>query len=465
MSASVLFICEKYYLRFYRPLAARLARCGIRPIWIALDGWDEWDHDSLDPTPAVATLVDASDVGCRTDIDALCAFERAVFARPELFRANYPYTLNVVGSLERAKPLADAWHRLTTALLARFSPHAVFLWNGRYLPYRAVSAACEAARQLVLTSEIGWIPGTIFVDRGALTTNTTDLFGRRFDDNPSTELGRADAFLDEYTARKATMVAQTLVPPSQVRQRVSADNEHCFLLLYGCQVDWDTNIVLGATRFRTNEAAVGFLMKCLAPIHDAHLIVKTHPLDSHQDHDRLREIIGDRGSIVSDVHPHALIEAADCVAVRNSTLGFEALCYGKPVLALEDAKYRHPRLTLEAADVADGTNVLRSVSNRMCRLPDPVVLRQFVLHLLDHYLMPVRYAYHFEPAKLALLAHLERSEAFTKLEHLLTQVAPSVISSRDDAAAQALDECQYRHASSSRSFLRHVRRLAQWMSS
>jgi len=52
----VLFICEKYYLRFYRPLAARLARSGFDPIWIALDGFDRWDYDRLDATPMIEAL-------------------------------------------------------------------------------------------------------------------------------------------------------------------------------------------------------------------------------------------------------------------------------------------------------------------------------------------------------------------------------------------------------------------------
>ena len=45
----------------------------------------------------------------------------------------------------------------------RFGPRAVFIWNGRYLPYRAVAAACEAVGQVLMTSEIGWIPGTILL--------------------------------------------------------------------------------------------------------------------------------------------------------------------------------------------------------------------------------------------------------------------------------------------------------------
>jgi hypothetical protein len=458
----VLFICEKYYLRFYRPIAHRLVREGFSPIWVALDGVDVWDYDYIDPTPAIETLVDGPHIERRDDIDALCRFERAVFERPNLFKANYSYTINVVRTLDRARRLAAAWYESTLALLARFQPHAVFVWNGRYLPYRAVSAACDAAGQLLLTSEIGWIPGTVFLDRGSLSSNTTDLMGRTFESTMAAETDRADAFLKDYTTRKATMVSQTLDSPSAVRQRLLG-KDGTFLLVYGCQVDWDTNVVIGARRFLSNETAVSFLMECASAIPGARLVVKTHPLDSETDDDRLREILGGRGTVVSDIHPHTLIEAADCIAVRNSTLGFEALCYQKPLLLLEVAKYKHPKLTLDARSVEEGSANLLSVSTKECTLPDPVTLRRFVLHLLDHYLVPARYDYFFEPAKLELLSHLGDSESYPGLLQLLRATAPPRVES-DDGALRAVGECALTHPQQQSFLSRQVRKLSDWVS-
>jgi hypothetical protein len=460
---TVLFICEKYYLRFYRPLAERLFRSGFEPVWVTLDGLDQWDYDYIDPGPAVNGLAEATEITCRDDIDALCVFERAVFERPNLFKANYSYTLDVVRTPERARRLAEAWYQSTLAFLVRFRPKAVFVWNGRYLPYSAVSAACEAGGQLLLTSEIGWIPGTIFLDRGRLSSNTTDLFGRSFQSASATDVGRADAFLADYTATKATMVSQTLVSASAVRQRLLGD-DGTFLLLYGCQVDWDTNVVIGARRFRSNEAAVFFLMDSVSAIPGARVVVKTHPLDSEKNDDRLRAIVRDKGTVISDIHPHTLIEAADCVAVRNSTLGFEALCYEKPLILLENAKYKHPRLTLEAGNVQEAASNLVSVANHRCNLPDPVILRQFILHALDHYLLPGRYDYLFEPGKLDILSHLSASESYEGLEHVLSEVAPPIVADADDRVLRALDACVLRHPQQQSFLHRQVRKLSEWMS-
>jgi Capsule polysaccharide biosynthesis protein len=462
MTRSVLFVCESYYLKFYKPLADRLSHSGFNPIWVSLDGDAQWPSAYLDPSSAIEGLAEVGDFNCASEqIDALCAFERAVFEGPQLFKDNYHYTLTTVRTADRARQLAAAWYQFSLALLLRFRPSAVFLWNGRYLPYSAVSSACAAARQLFLTSEIGWIPGTIFADRGALSTDTTDLAGRHFGPIAAADAARADAFLNDYRARKATMVSQTLGSPSEVRRQLLGDGK--FVLLYGCQVDWDTNVVIGARRFRTNESAVAFLIECADAVPGARIVVKTHPLDSQKAEDRLREMVGSRGTVVSDVHPHTLIEAADCVAVRNSTLGFEAICYGKPVVVLENAKYRHPGLTMDAANVGDTTSHLLSVAANRCDLPDRETLQQFVLHLVDHYLMPISYEYFFDPAKLELLSHFAHSDSYRTLEQLLNQVPSRAVVEVADAAVHAVDTCELRQPHR-RSFLRErLRGLADWI--
>ena len=456
---TVLFICEKYYLRFYRPVAAGLAASGFRPIWITVDARDQWDYEYVDPRAAIEDLTDTHEERRQEDRE-FCVFERAVFEQPDLFRSNYSYTMNVVRTLDRAGRLAAAWYEVTLAFIMRFQPSAVYVWNGRYLPYSAVSAACEAVGQLRLTSEIGWIPGTIFLDRGALSTTTTDLLDRSFESRAAADVARADAFLHDYTAQKATMVAQRLVSPSELRQRLlGADAK--FLLLYGCQVDWDTNVVIGARRFRSNEAAVAFLLECMSAIPAARIVIKTHPLDSEKKEDVLRQMVGGKGTVVSDVHPHALIEAADCVSVRNSTLGFETLCYEKPLLLLEDAKYKHPRLTLEARDVAHGAASLTSVATGSCTLPDRSVLRQFILHLLDHYLVPARYRYHFEPDKLDILSHLSHNDSHRVLAQVLREASAPANVDVNGRVLKAVERCKLHWG---RSFLfRHVRKTAEWL--
>ena len=458
----VLFVCEKYYLKFYRPLADRLVQFGFSPLWVTLDGPDHWDYDYLDPGPAIEQLTERPELQCRPSVDAICALERIVFERPDVFRKSYPYTLNVVRTFERARRLAEVWSQVTLALVARFQPRAVFVWNGRYLPYSAISAACEAAGQPFFTSEIGWLPGTIFLDRGRLSADTTDLFGRGAAAAATADEGRAVAFLTDYTVKKATMVSQRLLSPSDTRRNLlGADGR--FLLVYGCQVDWDTNVVIGARRFHSNASAVSFLLECMAGVPGARIVVKTHPLDSKDAETEVREIVGSRGTVVSDIHPHTLIEAADCVSVRNSTLGFEALCYGKPLIALEHAKYRDPKLTLKAENSTEGGANLQAIAAKRCTVPDRLALRQFMLHVIDHYLVPVGYRYFFEPEQLAILAHLERNDSYRQLHQVLCNVAPASVDADPDVVL-AIRRGEF-HRARRRSFLRRIaNKLVGWRS-
>jgi len=259
------------------------------------------------------------------------------------------------------------------------------------------------------------------------------------------------------------MVSQTMVPAAEVRERLlGADGT--FLLMYGCQVDWDTNVVIGARRFRSNAAAVSFLLECMAAVPGARIVVKTHPLDTENSETTLRDTVGGRGTVVSDIHPHALIEAADAVAVRNSTLGFEALCYGKPLIVLEDAKYRHPGLTLDARNVTEGAANLVSVLNKTCNVPDRVTLRRFIVHLVDRYLVPVHYRYFFEPEKLEILSHFAHNQSYQTLEQVLRRPGPPSLVDADDRVFRALQACEL-YRSPQLSFLqRQVRRFSDLLS-
>ena len=197
---------------------------------------------------------------------------------------------------------------------------------------------------------------------------------------------------------------------------------------HGCQVDWDTNVVIGARRFYSNEAAVSFLIECMSAIPGARIVVKTHPLDSEKKEDRLRQIIGQRGTVVSDIHPHTPIEAADCVSVRNSTPRLRGPLLPETAHPSRRCQIQHPKLTLEAGDIAEGSASLSRVLTNTCDLPDREALCKFILHAIDRYLVPVRYDYFFEPEKLDILSHFDHNQSYQALEQVLGEyLVPSTL--------------------------------------
>lgn len=71
---TVLFVCEKYYLRFYGPLAERLARSGYTPYG---SRWTAGRHGITTisiPGAAIEHTVKDRNFTCRDDIDSLCVF-------------------------------------------------------------------------------------------------------------------------------------------------------------------------------------------------------------------------------------------------------------------------------------------------------------------------------------------------------------------------------------------------------
>jgi glycosyltransferase involved in cell wall biosynthesis/predicted HAD superfamily hydrolase/tetratricopeptide (TPR) repeat protein len=84
------------------------------------------------------------------------------------------------------------------------------------------------------------------------------------------------------------------------------------------------------TGFPTTPATLMGLCRAVKKIPGTALVFKPHPLDS-QSYEAARQ---QGAQIVTNVNVHALIEAADTVAVQYTTLQFEAALYDKPLLLL-----------------------------------------------------------------------------------------------------------------------------------
>lgn len=114
----------------------------------------------------------------------------------------------------------------------------------------------------------------------------------------------------------------------------------------------------------------------LPPGHD--LVVKEHPLSIGRNPLSLLRRLG-RVPNVRLVHPressHELIEQAEAVAVISSTVGLEALLYGKPVLTLGQPFYSGYGVTLDVDSFAE----LREAVPALLRFrPDEARTRRFL---------------------------------------------------------------------------------------
>ena len=123
---------------------------------------------------------------------------------------------------------------------------------------------------------------------------------------------------------------------------------------------------------------------------DYRLVVKEHPSDHGRiDYSQLKEEYSEKGVIfLKKIPMKEVLKKAELVITLNSTVGIEALLYGKPVLTLGDAFYNIKGITYTLQDYED----LASAIN--CALKD-----EFNRELVDKFLYFLRYNYLVESSK------------------------------------------------------------------
>lgn len=117
----------------------------------------------------------------------------------------------------------------------------------------------------------------------------------------------------------------------------------------------DSAITIRAPQFQRQEEIVRYVAERVLPA-GAKLYVKPHIAAMHAySHAMLSEIarIPNVRLVDARIVAHRLIQDAEGIVVINSTVGFESLLYGKPVVALGRVFYRGHGLTTDVDQLAD----------------------------------------------------------------------------------------------------------------
>ena len=144
-------------------------------------------------------------------------------------------------------------------------------------------------------------------------------------------------------------IARRTVNPRLYQQPV-ANEPYLFFPLH---VPGDTAITVRAPQFQRQEALIEYLAERALPT-GMKLYVKPHPAGPDvYAIPMLLEIARRQEVRLIDprVNSHTLIEAARGVVVINSTVGFEALFYGKPVVVLSQAFYSGHGVTTDVTEL------------------------------------------------------------------------------------------------------------------
>ncbi len=305
-----------------------------------------------------------------------------------------------------------AVERSVRAFLDEQTPHGIFCWNGSGL---AAGLATQMARHRgipVAFGENGYLPGTMQLDPlgvnaaasfGPAGTTLAHILERTWTEEQRQSL---NALLDDYRRGKSFVPGRTRPPglrasplayvqqamldlrnraPRQqqpmnrlVPARTPALPER--FLFFPLQVRQDSQLTVHSPVYGPRlDLAIGDLVDALAQVAPGfQLVVKLHPADRHKtNYDpsirRFPKVIWIGAGDVRDI-----LRTATAVVTVNSTVGVEALVFGKPVVVLGDAVYGFDGLIHL---VRERTQLIDAVSSALSAPTDDARVSSYLRYL------------------------------------------------------------------------------------
>lgn len=267
-------------------------------------------------------------------VDTLGLDEDLLLAREAQWGA--PAVLPSIEAYRRRAMTATAgyWLEVLTAL----NPAVVVLWNGQHVSEIILAAAAREGGLPVVYVERAPVPRALFVDEQGLSAAST-VAGLSSWPRPAKDwLDRAGLVSRRIAAGQYTWWEQ---PPSRSLDAASLRRhlripEGSLVLLFAGQVDEDTQQFLFSPRFGSNVAAFRWLLDQLRGRSDVFVLGKQHPKSRTPAAVYQRAVAesGVPGAWRDDLSIDDALTVAQRVAAVNSTVLYEGLARGLPVLSL-----------------------------------------------------------------------------------------------------------------------------------
>jgi hypothetical protein len=184
---------------------------------------------------------------------------------------------------------------------------------------------------------------------------------------------RADISLPALIHHRAESVVRVRAARTLYQSPVPGERFYFFPL----HLADDSAITIRAPQFQRQEEIVRYIAERVLPA-GAKLYVKPHIAAMHAySYGMLREMATTPGVRLVDARivAHGLIRDAEAMIVINSTVGFESLLYGKPVVALGRVFYRGRGLTTDVDQLAD---LPQAVARAVATPPDMERIYRFL---------------------------------------------------------------------------------------
>ncbi|HQH43224.1 MAG TPA: hypothetical protein PLJ17_05495 [Syntrophorhabdaceae bacterium] len=274
-------------------------------------------------------------------------------------------------------------------LIKKYIPQYCFVWNGLVYPPKGLRSLSIKNNIPTFSLERGLLPGYLVVDPkginygGSLGGESWLIFSKHISVPDFKEI---KLYIEKFRREKKSVVTQKDYISKRSIYKILDIPKNKKIIFLPNQIDSDTNIIYYSPFFKTNVDTIDAIIKSLANISDAILVIKTHPEDIIKDMELYLKLLKNEGRIVSSINLHSLIEASHVVIVRNSTVGLEALLYDKPVICLGYSAYSGKGFTINVTDSNALHNVLVDIlKEKKPEIPNKNEFYRFLSLLLDNY--------------------------------------------------------------------------------
>jgi hypothetical protein len=236
---------------------------------------------------------------------------------------------------------------------------SIVTWNGMLGAGAMAAQAAQGSGRGCYFLELSPFRGRLFYDPEGVNFRASLMAWRFEKTEADPQRGEAilTAFRCAYRGRTSARAGATIL--SELRE---ADLPTPFLFA-PLQVPYDTQILLGGGAFASDLDYLDWLRRFAQVLPAPYqLVIKPHPQHSYAP-GVLEHFFqaAPQARVLRGVETRALIEQAEAIVTLNSTVGFDALCFEKPVLLLGQALYGQrqlvsfgdpdaPEVTAEAID-------------------------------------------------------------------------------------------------------------------
>lgn len=275
-------------------------------------------------------------------------------------------------------------------LAENLGPKLTFVWNGSAFLQNSLAYIADQKKIPCFFMERGLLVDSLVIDPLGVNFGSS-LAGKNWEDIEKPEATDAEFnHLSHYRERmlnsRRTVVTHGVhCDPQQARDSLEIPFGATIVML-PLQIETDSNILFYSPLYKSMAAVIQELQDALKFFDNAYLVIKPHPEDQHRLAE-LEALCGPKCRVSTNLSLPSLLNMVDIVAVINSTVGFEALIYGKPVVVLGQAIYGQKGFTF---DVQKPQDLGPQLAKAMAAVPSDSFqsdkFQRFLIYLLQHHL-------------------------------------------------------------------------------